>query len=403
MQIMKKLILPAAAFALFALSAPAVNWTQFRGPNGGSISTEQNLPVQLGEANIQWKASLPGRGLSSPIIHGDRVFVTASSGPDQTRLHVICFGAQDGRRIWEREFRATGRTMTHNKTSVAAPTPVTDGRRVYAIWSCNDVVCLDLDGNLVWLRGLTLDYPNVSNSLGMSSSPIVVDGTLVAQVENDSESLAIGLDAGTGVNLWKLDRPKGANWTSPGAMRVAGRDVVLLQSKEGVHAVDPKTGNGLWYYGDGASTIPSATVAANGVLFIPSHGITAIKPGTDSKDPVQLWRNGQLSPGTASPVVLGDRVFTVNGAGILSCGDAATGTRLWQLRLQGPFSATPVVAGGHFYCVNEKGLLQVVDVAKGGGEIVGKLDLKETVLSTPSIANGALYLRSDATLWKIGR
>src|SRR4029079_9015788 len=136
----------------------------------------------------------------------------------------------DGRRRWERQFWATGRTTCHEKISVAAPTPVSDGTHVFALFSSNDLVCLDLDGQLLWLRGLMRDYPNASNNLGLSSSPVVADGTLIVQVETDGAAFAAGIDAMTGVNRWKMERPKRVNWTSP--MLLSGKDgqaVVVLQ------------------------------------------------------------------------------------------------------------------------------------------------------------------------------
>ncbi|HWN94726.1 MAG TPA: PQQ-binding-like beta-propeller repeat protein [Methylomirabilota bacterium] len=393
-----------AQFALFvSVSFAAGDWPQFRGPSGNGVVNDPALPTTLEAQNIQWAIDLPGRGLSSPIIIGDRVFVTCSSGPKQDRLHVICFNAKDGTKRWERQFAATGRTMSHDKTAVAAPTPASDGERVFAIFSSNDLVCLDLEGNLIWLRGLTLDYPNASNSLGMSSSLAVTDGVLITMVENDSESFTAGLDVKTGVNRWKLDRPKMANWTSPVLLQSPGQPTLaILQSGKGISAVEPKTGRTLWQYTNGASTIPSSTVS-DGVLFVPSHGTTALEPLRDGQPPKQLWRSAQLKPGTASAVVLNRRVFTLNEAGVLTAGDAADGTRLWQLRLKGPFSATPVATGSHLYCVNEKGLLQVVDTESSQGNVVSELDLKQTILSTPSISRGAVYVRSDGKLWKLGK
>src|SRR6185436_7297544 len=126
--------------------------------------------------HLAWKTDLPGRGLSSPIIIGDKIFVTSCSGPKQQRLHVLCFNASNGAKLWERQFWATGRTMCQPKMSVAAPTPASDGERIVAIFSSNDIVCLDLDGNLLWLRGLGRDYPNASNSVGMSSSLLLAGG-----------------------------------------------------------------------------------------------------------------------------------------------------------------------------------------------------------------------------------
>ncbi len=394
-------LLPLICLCFVNLQLNAADWRQFRGPLGNGVSDEADLPVTLdAQKSVAWKIKLPGRGLSSPIIVGDRVFVTCSSGRKQERLHVICFNAADGSQRWERQFWATGRTTCHEKTSVAAPTPASDGERIYAIFSCNDLVCLDLDGNLIWLRGLTRDYPNASNSLGMSSSLVVSDGVLVVQVESDSEAFAAGLDALTGVNRWKKDRPKMANWTSPFLFKDgSGKALVALQSGKGLAALEPATGKVVWDYTDGASTIPSSTLDGN-VLYVPSHGLTALQPDS-SGSPKQLWRSNQLRPGTSSPLVFANKVFTLNDAGVVTCGDAATGNRLWQLRLKGPFTSTPIAAGSHFYAVNEKGLTQVVDATKPEGEVVSELDLGETVLGTPSISGGAIYIRSDGHLWKL--
>jgi outer membrane protein assembly factor BamB len=398
---MKPLLL-SLAFLGFIPCVQA-DWPQFRGPQGNGISQDATVPAKLDLQSIAWAADLPGRGLSSPIIIGDRVFVTCSSGRKQDRLHVICFNAKDGTRRWERQFWATGRTMSHEKTSVAAPTPASDGERIFALFSSNDLLCLDLNGNLLWLRALTRDYPNASNSIGMSSSLTAADGVVIAMIENDSESFTAGLDAKTGVNRWKLDRPKAANWTSPMLLTAPGAaTLALLQSSKGIAAVEARSGRMVWNYTDGASTIPSATVS-DGVVFVPSHGITALEPDAGGNTPKLLWRSGQLRPATASPVVLNRRLFILNDAGVLSCGDTTNGNRLWQLRLKGPFSATPVAAGARLYCVNEKGLLQVVDTTAPEGAVISEVDLQKTVLSTPSIAHGAIYVRSDGKLWKLGK
>lgn len=386
--------------SLVWLNAAAADWTQFRGPHGNGISDETTLAAKLGETNVAWKRALPGRGLSSPLIIGERVFVTCSSGPKQDRLHVICLSAADGKKMWERQFWATGRTLCHPKSSVAAPTPASDGRRIYAVFSSNDLVCLDLEGNLIWLRGLTRDYPKAGNNLGLSSSLVVVGDVVVAMSENESDSFTAGLDAATGVNRWKMNRPKEANWTSPIVIPAAGGgNLVVLQSDKGVTAIDPATGKIAWEALSKADTIPSPTLVGD-IMYVPGDGITALKLNA-SNSPVQLWKVSQLATGTASPLALRDRLFIVNRASVLTCANAANGERLWQLRLQGPFSATPVAAGNTLFCVSEKGVLQAVDTTKPEGEIVSTLELKETILATPAIADGALYLRSDATLWKL--
>lgn len=396
--------LPRTLLALSVLLVPLgamADWLQFRGPNGnGSIAGNEKLPTELNKKAIAWQVPLPGRGLGSPLVVGDRIVVTAASGPDQNQLLVLCFSASDGKQLWRRSFWATGRTMCHSKTCVAAPTPASDGKRIYALWSSNDLICLDLDGNLVWMRGLTLDYPNASNSLGMASSPIVVGDTLVAQIENDSESFAAGFDLVTGANKWKIDRPKAANWTSPVVLKSGSENIVALQSSKGVLGVQPQTGSAIWNYSKGAATIPSGA-ASGDTLYFPSKGLTALKPGSEGGEPKALWNERAQNPATASPLIIGDKVYVINSAGVLSAAKRESGERLWRIRLTGPFSGSPVAGeNGHLYIFNEKGLGQVVDLSGAEGKVVSEFDLADTIIGTASISGNALYLRSDKTLWK---
>ncbi len=392
-----------AAFAALSTLAQAADWTSFRGTHGNSIAHGEQLPRELSPGSIAWSANLPGRGISTPVVVGQRIFVTASVGARHDQLHVLCFHAPDGAPLWSRRLWATGRTQTHEKISPATPSPVSDGKRLFVIFSSNDCAAFDLEGNLLWFRGLGRDYPNASNSLGMSSSLVLADDVLVAQVENDSESFVVGLDASTGLNKWKIDRPKKANWTSPVLFLdpASGQTLVGLQSAKGLAAVSPSTGKIAWNYPDGASTVPSTTVA-HGKLFVPSQGLTVLEPSPNGQPPRQLWRSGQLRPGTPSPVVLDHQVLVLGDGGILTCASADDGARQWQLRLKGPFSATPVVANGLVYCVNEKGLVQVVDPSMKDGRILSELDLGQPVVGSPAIAGGALYIRSDSRLWRIG-
>lgn len=384
---------------LVAAGAQA-DWRQFRGDATSAVAADAALSGDPAQPVVQWRQSLPGRGLSSPIVVGDRVFVTASSGYRQNRLHVLSFDATDGRLQWERQFWATGRTVSHPKTCVAAPTPASDGERIFAFYSSNDLACLDLEGNLLWYRGLTYDYPNASNSLGMSSSLVTADGTVVAMVENDSESFTTGLDVLTGEDRWHIQRPRAANWTSPALFGAGDAPLVLLQSSKGVTAVELRTGRTVWEYSDGASTIPSL-VAADGLAFVPSHGITAIRPGTTTPQVAEIvWQEGSLSPGTASPLVHDGSVFVLSSPNVLTRASAADGKVEWKARLTGNFSGSPVIAGAHLYAFNEDGVGHVVDIA-GKGETVATIELAETVLCTPAVADGGLYVRSDGHLWKI--
>jgi outer membrane protein assembly factor BamB len=183
--------------------------------------------------------------------------------------------------------------------------------------------------------------------------------------------------------------------------RGANRDVVVLQSGQGLTAYDPATGESVWEFHQGCAIIASAAVAGDR-LFVPSNGLTALKTPADGNPPEVLWRANR-SESTPSPLYYRSQVFTVNGAGVLESADATSGTLLWRLRLSGPFSASPVAAGGHLYLFNEQGESAVVKPGLKQGEIVGTGQLGETILCTPAIAHGAIYVRSDRHLWKLAK
>ena len=385
-------------------SASGADWLRFRGPNGSGVAADVGVPISWSEGeNIAWKAPLTGRGSSCPIVIGERIVLTSCSGYRQDRLHVVCFDSVEGKQIWERQLWATGRTMTHSSICPAAPTPVSDGERVFAYFSTNDLACFDLDGNLLWLRGLLIDYPNASNSLGLASSPLIVGDTLVVQIENDSQSIALALDASTGETRWALDRPTSANWTSPVLVeRGDGQPpVVALQGSSGVSGHDPYTGDEVWRYDVGCSTIPSS-VAQQGIVYVPSNGLTALRPRPGSVGPEVLWQNNRLGSSTPTPLVYQSQVFTVSGS-VLKCADVNSGKVLWQLRLKGKFSGSPIAASDHVYLFNQSGEGQVVEIGDKRGRRVGGGALGETILCGPAIADQALYVRSDQHLWKIAK
>lgn len=398
--------IPFVSLFMASVLACSADWHQFRGSKvDGQAAKGSSLPRSLDDSSIQWKVDLPGRGLSSPVIVGDQLFVTAASGPSQARLHVFCFSTKDGGEVWERQFFATGRTMTHNKTCNAAPTPCTDGERVYALWSSNDLVCLDLKGDVQWIRGLMVDYPNASNSLGLATSPILVGGTLVVQIEVDSQSLAIGVDKSTGTNLWKIERQKKANWSTPVPLgRHGGKELVALQGSGGVTAVDAATGETVWNYGDGADTQASG-VYREGIFYAASNGITAIDVANSNpgETPKIAWEANTVRPKTSSPILLGDKVIVVAGD-VFSCASAMDGERLWKSRGEGGTITGSVIAAGDRLCaVSEReGIVQIVDPTGEEGKVTATLKLGDLIQCTPAFADGAIYIRSDKMLWKIG-
>jgi outer membrane protein assembly factor BamB len=380
----------------------AADWLQFRGTDGTGVAADAKPPVKFSATeNVAWKMPLPGRGVCGPIVIGDRVVVTASSGPvKEDKLHVLCFDAKSGKQLWHRQFWATGRPYHHPTSSNAAPTPASDGQRIFAFYSSNDLVCLDLEGNLVWYRGLAFDWPKAGNDVGMSSSPIVIGDTVVVQAENQGDSFAAGFDTATGETRWRVNRPAAANWVSPGALRGAGgKNAVLLQSAEGLTAYDAKSGEQLWKYDVACAGIPSVT-AAGDRIFLPANGITLLSATADATSPTLVWDSNRLAPGNASPVIFEDKVYLLTRVGVLTCGDAKTGDLLWQERLKGTFWATPVIANGHAYCVNQDGQCLVVKLGEKG-ETVHTAEMGEGFLGTPAVAHDALYLRGDKHLWRI--
>ncbi|HWB12647.1 MAG TPA: PQQ-binding-like beta-propeller repeat protein [Pirellulales bacterium] len=386
-----------------ALHEASGDWREFRGNETAGEAAEAALPTgwdEGGDGKIAWTVDLPGHGVSSPIVVGDLVVVTASSGFKHDRLHVLAFDAASGRRRWERQIWATGRTFCHPTMAVAAPTPASDGRHIVAFYSSNDLLCLDLAGNVLWLRGLGYDSPTSANDVGMASSPLIIDDTVVVQVENLGESFAAGIDLDSGLSRWRQDRGRAMNWASPAVYPSPGGPVVLLQSPGRLTAHEPRSGKQLWEHVAGCAVIPSV-VADSKHVYVPAGGLTALTISTDGK-PQVAWQDNKLGPANSSPIIAGGYVYTINGAPALSCADAETGDILWRVRVTGPFWATPLVARDHLYCVNDKGLAQVVLLGTSG-KVVSQFDFAEPILASPAASDGALYFRSDAHLWKISR
>lgn len=389
---------------LFTAAASAHDWSQFRGPRGASYSAQASLPADDSIADaVAWKKQLPGRAVSGPIVVRNRVIATASDGPKDEQLYVVCHDADTGEQLWQRKFWATGRTLHHPTSATAAPTPVSDGEHVFAFFSSNDLICLDLDGNLQWLRGLTADHPAAYNDTGMASSPLVSGDTVVVQVECFGDSFAAGLNKQTGETRWRIPRAATANWASPLLLNRPKGDLVLLQSSDRLSAHEPHTGKEVWSYLAKCDTIPSLTSVGD-VLFLPAGGITALRVDGHSQ-PTLYWKENRLAPSNASPVVVGERLYVINGAGVLVCGDAQTGDVKWQARLTGSFWATPVVAGSHLYAVNQDGLLQIVRLpeSEGKGEVVARYELGEGAFGSPAIGDGAMFVQSERHLWKIAK
>jgi outer membrane protein assembly factor BamB len=365
------------------------------------------LPTSFGpKQNIAWRAALPGSGPAGPIVVGQgekaRVFVTAASGPRQDRLHVLAYAAASGKLLWQRQLWATGHTVVNPYGGVAAPTPASDGQRVFAFFSSNDLACFDLEGNLQWLRGLAYESPTTRNDVGMASSPLVVGSTVIVQLEGNGKSFAMGLDVATGQTRWKLPRDCGPAWTSPTPFGgiASDDDVVLIQSRDILSAHVAATGKEVWRYDGPCSTLSSPASAGGQVVAALDKGLALLKPDAKAGDAKVVWEEPRLRCNNATPLIHQGRVYVIKSPAILACADLATGKTLWQVRLRGSIWSTPVIADGRLYVVNYEGQVFVVRLGHEG-KLVATNTLEEGMLATPAVADGAIYFRSQRELWKV--
>jgi outer membrane protein assembly factor BamB len=355
----------------------------------------------MGEGgNLAWKYPMPGKSVAGPIVVGDRVISTSSGGQEGEQLFITAVRLSDGELLWEQSFRATGRPFCHPTSANAAPSPVSDGERVFAFFSSNDLICLSVDGDLLWYRGLGYDYPKAGNDIGMASSPVVAEGAVIAQVEAQGDSFAIGIDAETGKNLWRMDRPRRANWSSPVAvMRPDGSTEVVMQCGRSIVAVDPRSGREKWMIEEGRDTISSAT-PAGGLLLLPGDDIMALDVGRSGTAPEVAWRKDRVAPSNASVVVSGDRFYSLKGS-VLIAASLEDGEVHWQQRLSGLGGtwATPVFADGRIYVFDQSGVGQVIEDRGDSAEKVSEVEIGEGVLASPAIAQGRLVVRSANALY----
>ena len=388
-----------------AATAGAADWREFRGPQGRAIAADQAIRTRWSEDDgIAWKADIPGRGASSPIVVGDLVVVTASSGPRQDRLHILALDRATGRVRWHRTFWATGRTLCHPTSAIAAGTPASDGTRIVALYSSCDLIAVDLDGRLLWQRNLAVEHPKSGNDVGMASSPRIIDGTVVVQIDCQGDAFASGIDAVSGEDRWSVSRERLGCWSSPMAINTAAHgECVLLQNAGGVEVRRIADGTIAWSWKSRCAEIPTTTEAA-GRLYVPSDGIAALSPALSAgaaEDAVKPeWRSTKLSCGMASPVAWGDSIAAINRAGVLSIGSTTDGAIRAQVRLAGSFWASPVLVGTMLVAANTEGKTFLVST-DGEPKIIAENELPGTFTATPAVAEGSVYLRSETALWKV--
>ncbi|MFM8275295.1 MAG: PQQ-binding-like beta-propeller repeat protein [Gemmata sp.] len=394
------------AAALVFAATPVLHagdWAQFRGPNASGVSPDKNLPAEWSKDKGQkWRAELPGRGPSSPVVVGDRVYVTCASGARGDRLHVLCFDADSGKQLWHRQLQATGSAACHIKSNMAANTPAADETGVYALFGTGDTAAFDKDGTLRWYRSLVGDYPTITNAVGMAASPVLVAGKLIVPMDNAGESFLAAVDTKYGKNVWKTERPRDISWTTPLARQVGSSTEILFAGPKGLTAYDAVSGAERWAFKPGGASVPVGVLAAD-AIYLPVGGVSKFKIEDRGVAEKPEWAAKDMATGYPSPLVYEGRVFTVSSQGLAVCSDAKTGKQLWKERLKGAYSASPVAGDGKVYFLNETGLTTVVSAKADDYEPLAASDLGEGALGTPAIAHSRLYIRTDKALYSLGK
>jgi outer membrane protein assembly factor BamB len=383
-----------------AAAGRAENWSRFRGPNGASVSSETGLPVKWSKTeNVRWKADLPARGVSSPVVHNGRVYVTCSSGAKDNRLHTLAFDAASGKPLWHRQLAATGGTNCHPMTCMAAPTPAADDTGVYALFATGDLAAFDSDGTLLWYRSLVGDYPTITNQVGMAASPLLYKDKLIVPMDNSGDSFLAAIDVKTGKNAWKAERKQDINWVTPVIRETGGTAEVLFPQGGDLIAYNAETGERLWSHkATGFGGIPSASVA-DGVVFFPVGGVVALKPEAGKAN--ELWKSAKLQTGMSSPLVYEGIVYAASSNSVLAAADVKTGQVIWQERYKGKASASPVAGDGKVYVTNETGTVTVFKAGREA-EVLSVNELGDETLATPAISGGAVFIRTKTALFCIG-
>jgi outer membrane protein assembly factor BamB len=418
-------LLGLAAFLAASLGAGAMGalanadvWPEFRGPTGQGISEAREIPLKWSATeNVKWSVAVRGSGWSSPVLANGRIYltsaVTANEGDRAITLRALCLDAANGNVVWNTEVirpdEASAAAM-HRKNSPASATPVLTSDRLYVHFGHMGTAALDLDGRVLW-RQTELKYSPVH---GNGGSPALVDDLLVLNCDGGSAPFVAALDVKTGAVRWKTPRNSTArklfSFSTPLAIKLNGATEIISAASGFVAAYAPPDGRELWRvkYGEGYSVVPRP-VFAHDMIYISSGFdqpvLYAIKPHGASGDATGThvaWTHRKGVPCTSSMLVLGDDLFFVSDAGIASCLDAKTGAVCWSQRLGGDFSASPTSAEGRVYFQNETGSTFVV-AAKRTFELLARNEVGERTFASPAMIDGAIFIRSENHLWRIGR
>lgn len=430
-----RLVLTLAGVLLAAGSAGAQHWPSFRGPNASGVAPgAASPPVSFdvpASRNVAWRTAIPGLAHSSPVVWGDRVFVTtaiAAKGDARVKTgsagidpaddmvphtwRVLALDATTGKLLWDRAVH-TGvpRLKRHVKASHASATPVTNGQFVVALLGSEGLFCFDTNGTLKWRQDLgVMDVGLVDDPTyqwGPASSPIIHDGMVIVQNDRHKDSFLAAYDLETGKPVWRASRDELPSWATPLVRQHGGRTELITNSGQFIRGHDPKTGKELWRFSDNATQVkvPAPIVAGDLVIVTggyPVHGrpIYAFRPGltgTIDEKAALAWRVDRGSSYTTTPLAYQGLLYVCTDNGILTVYDIKTGERVYQHRISesaAGFSASPVAAGGRVYFTSEDGDVFVVRAGRQF-ELLATNPLGEVAMATPAITGDLLIVRTQ--------
>lgn len=405
------LLLPSF-FAVFYDSAAAQEWTRFRGPNGSGVSEAKTVPVEWDAKDINWRAELPGKGNSSPIVWGDHVYVTSAVDDPPTR-YLLCLDAASGKLLWQREVPFTT-YKKHKNNSFASNTPCADADHVYVLWQSKEnspLVAFTHDGEEVW----RYDLGPYNHGQGGGTSPIVYGDQLIVCNDHSRGSFLLALDRRTGQEMWKVPREgKRACYATPCIFQPQGRpaEIIFSHCFEGISGVDPATGRQNWMidvFGDfpqravGSPIVVDDLVIANSGALVSDKNLVAVRPQADDGGArvEEVYRLTRGAPHVPSAIAYKGLLFAWNDQGIVTCLDVHDGRKVWQKRVGGNYFSSPVCVDGKLYCVDVDGVVVVIRAADEY-ELLARNPLGEPSMATPAVSGGRMFVRTESQLFSIG-
>ena len=410
------LLLAIAAGVIFADAADLpsseeyrANWPRFRGPDGGGASKNEvptACDVKAG-TNIAWIVEVPVEGFGSPVVWGDRVFL---SGGDEMKREVICFDLQSGKLLWRSAVPKTAGSPDENpqvpdQCGMASVTVATDGLRVYAMFSNGDLAAFNFDGTLAWAKFLGTP----KNQYGHATSLLTWQDRVIVQfdqgVADDKLSKLLAFDGATGAVAWEKPREVGASWATPIVFDAAGKSQLVTLAVPWVISYSPKDGSELWRADLLDGEVTPSPIFAGGSLFIvsPSNKLQPIRP--DGSGDVTKTHVGWIAedgiPDVTSPVSNGELIFTVTSGGMLTCYDAKDGRKQWEHDFEDECNASPSIAGDKLILITNKGTLIAVEAAREFKELA-RSPLGEKIYASPAFAQGRMLVRGVKHLICIG-